>query len=245
VDSVTTAVKSEAKTVGGSEVEDSGTIEAKDKTSATSIGSSSAAVMSRGNSSAGDGEQSGSSQTPVRESQSQATAAAVKDSTEDVDETQENEHFETRQSFLNLCQGNHYQFDSLRRAKHSSMMVLYHLHNPDAPKFLAACVTCQHDILHGYRHHCEVCDLDICDGCFRANPTAHPHPLKPINVSSGVVVQSTLTDQERKQRAKSLKLHLELLLHASNCTKTECEVNCHKMKVNHCTPASFVAGIFH
>ena len=201
--------------------------------------------MSRGNSSAGDGEQSGSSQTPVRESQSQATAAAVKDSTEDVDETQENEHFETRQSFLNLCQGNHYQFDSLRRAKHSSMMVLYHLHNPDAPKFLAACVTCQHDILHGYRHHCEVCDLDICDGCFRANPTAHPHPLKPINVSSGVVVQSTLTDQERKQRAKSLKLHLELLLHASNCTKTECEVNCHKMKVNHCTPASFVAGIFH
>jgi E1A/CREB-binding protein len=38
--------------------------------------------------------------------------------------------FHPLQAFLSLCQGNHYQFDSLRRAKHSSMMVLYHLHNP-------------------------------------------------------------------------------------------------------------------
>ncbi|KAK6134971.1 hypothetical protein DH2020_031255 [Rehmannia glutinosa] len=49
------------------------------------------------------------------------------------------EFFDTRQAFLSLCQGNHYQYDTLRRAKHSSMMVLYHLHNPTAPAFVTTC----------------------------------------------------------------------------------------------------------
>merc|ERR1719393_61368 len=58
---------------------------------------------------------------------------------EDPDDQMESEFFDTRQQFLNLCQGNHYQFDSLRRAKHTSMMALYHIHNPDMPKFLQSC----------------------------------------------------------------------------------------------------------
>eukprot|EP00607_Mallomonas_marina_P011082 CAMPEP_0182423844 /NCGR_PEP_ID=MMETSP1167-20130531/9918_1 /TAXON_ID=2988 /ORGANISM="Mallomonas Sp, Strain CCMP3275" /LENGTH=519 /DNA_ID=CAMNT_0024603145 /DNA_START=677 /DNA_END=2237 /DNA_ORIENTATION=+ len=69
---------------------------------------------------------------PVRTLQYHADGHVI-DETEDPDDTQECEFFDTRQAFLNLCQGNHYQFDQLRRAKHTSMMVLYHLHNPDAP----------------------------------------------------------------------------------------------------------------
>ncbi|KAB1212752.1 Histone acetyltransferase HAC12 [Morella rubra] len=42
--------------------------------------------------------------------------------TKDKDEILESEFFDTRQAFLSLCQGNHYQYDTLRRAKHSSMM---------------------------------------------------------------------------------------------------------------------------
>ena len=71
------------------------------------------------------------------------------DETEDKDETIESEFYDTRQQFLNLCQGNHYQFDDLRRAKHTSMMSLYHTHNPDVPKFLVTCSNCNIDINSG------------------------------------------------------------------------------------------------
>ena len=69
--------------------------------------------------------------------------------TTDPDETVESELFEARQNFLSLCQGNHFQFDTLRRAKHSSMMVLYHLHNPSEPAFVATCNVCQRELEPG------------------------------------------------------------------------------------------------
>lgn len=69
-------------------------------------------------------------------------------------------------------QGNHYQYDSLRRAKHSSMMCLYHLLNPEAPKFLPACVLCLKDITSAYKWACQErgCEDDfaICNVSWRA-----------------------------------------------------------------------------
>ena len=141
------------------------------------------------------------------------------------------EFLNNRQAFLNLCQGNHYQFDQLRRAKHSSMMVLWHLHNRDAPKFVQQCATCSREILQGYRFHCPTCaDFDQCQECV-SNPKTprHPHQLKPIPVSTGQ--QSELTEAQRKERQRSIQLHMTLLLHADTCQSPKCpSANCTKMK---------------
>ena len=147
------------------------------------------------------------------------------DNTEDVDEPQQNEHFETRQSFLNLCQGNNYQFDMLRRAKHSSMMVLYHLHNPDAPKFVPTCSCCKQSIA-SQAWHCRSCDIDFCTDCLhRYGPRVHVHPLQQTGSAPQMI-----TEEQRKERERSIKLHMQLLNHAANCPKCESK-NCARMKV--------------
>ena len=167
----------------------------------------------------------------------QASKSVTKDSKgrickviDDDEEEMDCEFLNNRQLFLNLCQGNHYQFDSLRRAKHTSMMVLWHLHNRDAPKFVTQCSICAREILQGKRWHCPTCaDFDQCIDCLR-NPAIprHQHPLQAIPVGN---TQSTLTVEQRKERARSIALHMTLLLHASTCRSPTCNsANCAKMK---------------
>lgn len=82
------------------------------------------------------------------------------------------------QAFLSLCQGNHYQFDTIRRAKHSSAMVLYHLHNPDAPAFASVCNCCGLEIEAGHGFRCPQCtDFDLCANCHNTGRAQHIHPL--------------------------------------------------------------------
>jgi E1A/CREB-binding protein len=152
---------------------------------------------------------------------------------DDDEEELDCEILNNRQAFLNLCQGNHYQFDQLRRAKHSSMMVLWHLHNREAPKFVQQCAICAREILTGYRYHCPTCpDYDQCYECYsNPNPSIprHIHALKPISVAS--TQQSEMTEAQRKERKRSIQLHMTLLMHAVTCTAPNCpSPNCSKMK---------------
>ncbi|KAI3857859.1 hypothetical protein MKX03_016939 [Papaver bracteatum] len=57
---------------------------------------------------------------------------AEEDTDQDEDKVIEGHIFDDRYNFLDFCMQHHYQFDNLQRAKHSSMMILYYLHNPSA-----------------------------------------------------------------------------------------------------------------
>ncbi|KAG1671872.1 hypothetical protein FOA52_003439 [Chlamydomonas sp. UWO 241] len=148
---------------------------------------------------------------------------------QEEDPMMECEHFGTRQAFLNLCQGNHYQFDTLRRAKHSSMMVLYHLHNPDAPAFSVSCNVCTAEMESGAGFRCTVCqDFDICQKC-SVNP-GHPHPLTR-HVQRLDETRMRLTEGERKERSEQLQRTMALLVHACSCNNPLCASNsCRKVR---------------
>ena len=115
----------------------------------------------------------------------------------DKDEIMESEFFDIRQAFLSLCQGNQYQFDTLRRAKHSTMMVLYHIHNPNAPAFITSCTICHSELEEGQGYKCKICtDFDICHSCHHSSQEVRKHPHK-------FVARSSATDpsaDDRKQR---------------------------------------------
>ena len=154
----------------------------------------------------------------------------VDDDVEEID----CEFFNTRQCFLDLCRGNHYQFDELRRAKHTSMMVLWHLQNREAPKFVQQCYACAREISSGYRHHCNTCpDFDLCTECYRdpcSNRGTCNHKLEAIRVDNQGA-SSGLTEEQRRERQRNIQLHITLIEHASRCTSTTCKSsNCQKMK---------------
>lgn len=165
-------------------------------------------------------------------------------STVDEDDEFESEMFESRQLFLNYCQTNHLQFDELRRAKHTTMMVLYQLHNPSAPKFVPRCGACQRDIGGGSsRYHCVMCaNFDLCEGCYRpvvSGAWSHrssrfrhdsTHTFSRIGAADPSKRDGTGPSQD--QRTKALQAYLEVLTHAARCGgPPQCRLqNCAKMK---------------
>lgn len=149
----------------------------------------------------------------------------------DNDPTMDSEFFDTRHQFLSLCQGNHYQFDSLRRARHSSMMVLYHLHNPSEPAFSATCNICQGEVPPGQGYRCQSCpDFDMCQTCY-ANPNvSHPHPLVAQEQKKFDETRMRLSNEDRKRRERALQETMKLLVHAFECQNPNCTPNCAKIK---------------
>lgn len=117
--------------------------------------------------------------------------------------------FSTRQAFLDLCRGNHYQFDELRRAKHTSMMVvLSHLQNrgEEAPKFVRQS-TCE-----------------ISTKIYPDSSPCHDHNLRECARRLETI---SLTENQ----SMTFQENITVLVHASQCKSLTCtSFNCAKAK---------------
>jgi len=108
------------------------------------------------------------------------------------------------------------------------MMVIWHMHHPKMPAYVHSCNICRKDIVSGHRWECGTCaDFDLCDDCKNKPAGRHPHELKKVPVTAAG--QNEL--QASKNRERAIRLHMQLLVHASGCRNPRCpSANCSKMK---------------
>ena len=66
--------------------------------------------------------------------------------------------------------------------------------------------------------------------CFRSNPDAQRMPFRRTAVGSEAASHQ-LTEEQRRERQRSIQLHMQLLQHASACRNPSCpSATCSKMK---------------
>ncbi|XP_061367021.1 uncharacterized protein LOC133310142 [Gastrolobium bilobum] len=85
---------------------------------------------------------------------------------------------DTRDKFLSFCQRNHFQFDTLRHAKHSSIMILHHLKNTTVLTVRKTCSICCKDNEFQMSWQCKICSFTICSACYKDRGASfHEHKL--------------------------------------------------------------------
>lgn len=115
-----------------------------------------------------------------------ALLSHLKSDTSDPDDALYSPFIDSRSTFLEMCQFRHYQFDSLRRAKYSSMMLLYHLLYPHSRYTRPVCAECK-AMITTVRWHCTLCldsHYDVCSNCLHiANQNHEHHDLTPVRLT--------------------------------------------------------------
>jgi hypothetical protein len=164
--------------------------------------------------------------------------AMIRPWTSDADPRMDSPIFNTREEFLSFCQGNKYQFDELRRAKHSSMMILFHLQHPDQDAFVHSCDHCGIDIKLDERYSCPQCpDFDLCIKCHLNGNVQHPHKLEKHQVDS--TIEENIPQQVNTAKREA---YFRAFEHCMYCPddSSNCEVACHRMKkvIKHRTSCS-------
>nr|CAD7606217.1 unnamed protein product [Timema genevievae] len=135
-----------------------------------------------------------------------------------------------RDAFLTMARERHYEFSSLRRAKFSSMSMLYELHNQGQDRFVYTCNNCKSHV--ETRYHCTVCDdFDLCVQCYEKGP--HPHTMEKLGLDLDDGSSPSDQKQANPQEARKLSIQrcIQSLVHACQCRDANCRLpSCQKMK---------------
>lgn len=135
-----------------------------------------------------------------------------------------------RDAFLTLAREKHYEFSSLRRAKFSTMAMLYELHNQGQDRFVYTCNTCKSHV--ETRFHCTVCDdFDLCVACHERE--GHPHKMEKLGLDLDDGTSQSDPKQSNPQESQRLSIQrcIHSLVHACQCRDANCRLpSCRRMK---------------
>lgn len=174
------------------------------------------------------------------------SAVSALEATTDSDALISCDLMDGRDAFLTLAREKHYEFSSLRRAKYSSVALLYELHNSTNGGFVYTCNKCKRHV-GDTRYHCTVCeDFDLCASCHKVEP--HPHEMEKVGdifgssesdgamggaggSSAGYSGGAGATNSPGESRRLSIQRCIQSLVHACQCRDANCRLpSCHKMK---------------
>lgn len=109
-----------------------------------------------------------------------------------------------RDAFLTLAREKHYEFSSLRRAKYSTMSMLYELHNQGQDKFVYTCNECKAHV--ETRYHCTLCeDFDLCIKCYEK--VGHQHRMEKLGLLDDASSPSD-NNKTNPQEARNLSIQV-------------------------------------
>lgn len=132
-----------------------------------------------------------------------------------------------RDEFLNFAKDKHHEFSTLRRAKYSTMALLYELHNQGNEKFVYTCNTCRAQMES--RYHCTVCeDFDQCAKCNENKP--HEHKMEFLTGAetgsnegkNSKQAKNAAGSEQNKPPKPYIELYLNTFMHAVNCRNANC-----------------------
>ncbi|KAA0194450.1 CREB-binding protein [Fasciolopsis buskii] len=162
-------------------------------------------------------------------------SAASLPPTTDPDQPVHSELMDSRDAFLQMARERHLEFSSLRRAKFSTMVLLYELHMELRQSFMYNCNVCGAQI--ETRWHCNECEeYDLCSRCYKTEN--HPHPM--VKYGLGIDEDSASSEgagdrasgaSSTADRRSSIERCIKSLLHACQCRDANCRMQtCTQMK---------------